>query len=302
MPGRVAVAACVAGLLLSFAAAGWGRSAVVAAHPAVSVPLAGNVTVARLVLASTAKGSTPLPPRLTLASRGTIRAGGYVVAGVAPDRTAGRFVATVAVIRPGQGPFPGQRPEPTRSLTLRVPPGFDLVGPVQVAANVLYQNPTPSFGLAPTGTTTLLAGPGPAKLPLARALGDAQLLALDRNAPLADMGLLGLAFVTAGFSGAGTTVRVTIGLAGLSQVNAVELRFPANIRVTGVAGPQATSGVLLGDRVQLIASSAFFQQGLPYRFTLRLSRAPRQAEFVTLRASEHYFESSLPFVERFALG
>ena len=57
----------------------------------------------------------------------------------------------------------------------------------------------------------------------------------------------------------------------------------------------------MGSAVQLVASGGFFDQGVPYQFDIVLSAAPKRGEFVTLRASTHYFENSLPFTERFAL-
>lgn len=94
---------------------------------------------------------------------------------------------------------------------------------------------------------------------------------------------------------------VTIGLSHLSQVNAVELRFPGGVTVARAAGPEGTSTVLARGALQLVASTAFFQEGLPYAFTVELSRALRHGEAVEVRASTHYFESALPFSERFVL-
>jgi hypothetical protein len=128
------------------------------------------------------------------------------------------------------------------------------------------------------------------------------LLAFDRNVPLAEGGLLGMQYVAAQLSHpAPATLVVTIGLSRLTQVNAVELQFPSGMTVARFTGPTGTDVILKGTAVQLISSRGFFQEGVTYRFTLELSRAPRKGEFATLRASEHYFESSLPFKQRLAL-
>jgi hypothetical protein len=72
--------------------------------------------------------------------------------------------------------------------------------------------------------------------------------------------------------------------------------------VTRVTASPGTDGLLVNGAAQLIASQGFFQEGVSYSFTLELSRAPRKGEFASVRASTHYFESSLPFTQRFALG
>ena len=284
-------------VLLSGAFAGWGYAQAVSAQPVVPLPAAGNVTVTRLLLQGSGNA-----PKLTLANNGAITGATFVVGNVARARTAGRFVATVVLVRPTPVPFATPAAQPARTVSIRLPAGFTLVGPPRVASNVLYANPTPSFGLVPSTGAMLLAGNAPAKLPLSRVVTDGQLLALDRSVPLPDMGLLQLPYVGVDFSGASaTTLPVVIGLTGLNQVNAVELRFPTDLRVTAVAAPPEASAIQLGNAVQLIASSGFFQQGIPYRFTLHLSRAPRNGESATVRLSTHYFESRLPFEERFAL-
>jgi len=151
------------------------------------------------------------------------------------------------------------------------------------------------------GTASLLAGDDP-KLPAATVVRDAQLLALDRSVPLADLGLLRLEAVAVTFGPLGTSLKVSIGLAGLGQVNAVELKFRPGTRVVRTTGPEATDGLPMGSGVQLIASRGFFQDGETYAFTLELSQAPKKGDVVLVRASTHYFESSLPFTERFVLG
>jgi hypothetical protein len=227
--------------------------------------------------------------------------GAFVVATVGRDGSPARFSATVAIIRPSAESSPARASGPGR-ITLRLPPGFSLAGAPKVAREVLYTNPAPSFGLYEGGIGQLLAGTSPSKLPVSRVVEDAQLLALDRSVPLADMGLLGLPFVAAQFSRASTTLRVSLVLSRLRQVNAVELRFPSGMTVAKVTGPKGTDGMPLGGAVRLIASAGFFQEGLAYSFTLQLRRAPRKGDIVTLRASTHYFESSLPFTERFVLS
>jgi hypothetical protein len=188
-------------------------------------------------------------------------------------------------------------------LRLAVSPGFNLAGPVVTARNVLYQNAFPRFGLVPGGTGSVLASPVPPSLPVTQIVKDAQLLALERSVPLADMQLLALEYVAVQFGAVGTaTQQVTVGLSQLSQVNAVELRFPAGTKVPHVSGPPGTQSLPVGAGVQLVASAGFFQEGLPYTFSLTLDRPLRKGELVTVRASTHYFESSLPFTERFVVG
>jgi hypothetical protein len=70
---------------------------------------------------------------------------------------------------------------------------------------------------------------------------------------------------------------------------------------TQVDTAPGTDVVRVPGAVQLVASGGFFQESLAYTFQIRLSRAPKPGEFVTLRASTHYFENSLPLSERFAL-
>jgi hypothetical protein len=269
---------------------------------AIPLPSAANVTVSRLSIKSTTASGVARAPRLTLASRSGIPPEAFVVATVGRDVNPARFIATVAIVRPSAETSPAQTSGPAKFLTLRLPPGFSLAGPPKVARDVLYMNPTPSFGLTASGTGSVLAGKSPPRLPVARVVMDAQLLALDRSVPLADMGLLRLPYVAAQFPRTTTTtLRVTIVLSRLNQVNAVELRFPSGLTVAKVTGSPGTDGILLGNAVQLVGSSGFFQEGVAYTFTLELSRAPKEGDFVTLRASTHYFESSLPFTERFAL-
>jgi hypothetical protein len=303
MYGRVAFASCFATALLLFASLAEAAPETPAALPEVSLRAAGNVTVARLTIKSTATSGAPGAPRLALATKSGFPAAAFVVASIGRAALPGRFLATVAIIDPSTTSTTSDGSQPDKLVTLRLPRGFSLSGAPQVAKDVLYRNPTPPFGLAAGGTGVLLAGEAPSKLPIARIVRDVELLALDRSVPLADVELLGLPYVAAQVPRTRTTtLPVTIGLSRLSQVNAVELRFPAGIKVAKASGPPNTDALLIGNAVRLVASRGFFQEGLPYSFTLQLSRPPKKGEFLTLRASEHYFEGSLPFTERFALS
>ena len=254
------------------------------------------MTVTRLVLQPSGASSRKAP-RLVLAGRSA--AGVLVASSVAPTRPSGRFFATIAVFRPGDG-TQAARPAKAASIGLRIPAGFAVVSR-QVATNVLHQNASPGFALVSGGTASLLAGDDP-KLPAATVVRDAQLLALDRSVPLTDLGLLRLEAVAVTFGPLGTSLKVSIGLSGLGQVNAVELKFRPGTRVVRTTGPEATDGLPMGTGVQLIASRGFFQDGQTYEFTLELNQAPKKGDVVLVRASTHYFESSLPFTERFVLG
>jgi len=296
MKRRLAVAgAAIAFVLVSLPV---GATAAQRAQPTAPFPNPGNVTVMRLTL----EGSSGAAPRLALANR-NVPAGSYVVGSTSRNPASGRFLATIAIFNPATGTtIPGTATKPGPPITVRVPAGFRVVGAPQVARNVLYANPTPPFRLAPVGSAVVLAGADPPKLPAARIVADAQLLAFDRSVGLAEISLLGLQFVTAALSKPGpTTVRATIGISHLDQVNAVELRFPANLKVVQVGAPAGTDVLPMGSAVQLVASGGFFDQGIPYQFDIQLSAAPKRGEFMTLRASTHYFESSLPFTERFTL-
>jgi hypothetical protein len=239
------------------------------------------------------------PPRLALAGRSGAAAGALVASSVTPTRPSSRFLATVAVFRPSDG-TQAPRAAKAGSVSVRIPAGFGVVSR-QVATNVLHQNASPRFALVSGGTASLLAGDDP-KLPAATVVRDAQLLALDRSVPLADLGLLRLEAVAVTFGPLGTSLKVSIGLSGLGQVNAVELEFRPGTRVVHTTGPEATDGLPMGTGVQLVASRGFFQDGQTYGFTLELNQAPKKGDVVLVRASTHYFESSLPFTERFVLG
>jgi hypothetical protein len=258
----------------------------------VAFPSPGNVTVARLTLSGSGA------PRLALLRPRTLPPGAYAVASVTGAR-AGRRELTVAVVAPQAPLRSGTRPA---SLSLGLPAGFTLVTPPAVARDVLYANPRPRFDFVPGGAGLVVAGSRNApKLPIARLVEDAQRLAFDENVPLADAGLLELPYVSVELARSGTTLRATIGLSALSQVNAIELRFPPAARVLSASGPAAAQALPTGSSVQLIATRGVFEAGIPYAFTLRLSAMPKAGTYVAVRASVHYFESSLPFTERIAI-
>jgi hypothetical protein len=213
-----------------------------------------------------------------------------------------RFVGTVVVIRPSAEAAAAGQARSARPLSLRLSTGFSLAEPPRIAKDVLYANSVPPFALIRTGNTSVLAGESPSKLTLDRIVRDAQLLALDRTVPLVDMGVLGLPFVASQFTMSGKTVQTTIVISWLSPVNGIELRFAPGTTVTKITGPPETDSQRIGSAARLIASTGSFSEGQPYVFTIALSRAPRKGEFIMVRASPHYFESSLPFTERFALG
>jgi hypothetical protein len=262
----------------------------------VPIPSAANLTVARLTLQ--AGPGTAGAPRLVLANRRGLPREAFVSATVS-KASPGRFLATVAVIRPEVEPAakPGQS---TGSMSVLAPGHYRLVS-TQVLKDVLYQNTAPGFRLVVGGSASTLAGESP-RLPVGQIVKDAQLLALDRSVPLADMGLLRLPFVAVRFGPLGTTLRLTIGLTRLSPINAVEVRFPAGIRVTTATGPQGTTTLPMGAAVQFVATAGSFQEGIAYEFTVGLSQAPRKGDSAMVRASTHYFESALPLNERFVLG
>jgi hypothetical protein len=270
-------------------------------EPIVPVPSSGNVAVARLVIQSPATTGLKLP-QVTLASRSSLPPEAYVVATVRRRAAQGRYVVTVAVVRPATSTSPVPSSGPSRSLILRLPSGFRLAT-AQWVNDVLYTNRRPAFALAAGGTTSVLAGQNPSRLPASAVTRDAQLLAFDRPIPLSHARTFGLQYVSVAFpKRTSTTLTARIGIAGLTQVNSVELRFPTGMKVTRATGPTGTEAISLGSAVQLVASGRSFQEGRPYTFTLDLSRPPAKGEVVTVRASEHYFEGSLPFSERFSLG
>jgi hypothetical protein len=270
-------------------------------EPIVPVPSAGNVAVARLAIQSSATASSQ-PPRLRIANPSALPAGALAVATVAPA-AAGRFNATIAVVRPAAATAPGQPSGPSRALIIQLPAGSRLVSGPQWVNDVLYTNRRPNFPLSSRGVTSVLAGQAFSRLPASTLTTDAQLLALDRPIPMAHARVFGLQYVAVAFpSRAGPRLTVSVGLAGLTQVNGIELRFPAGLNVASVEGPVGTEGLLLGNAVQLISSGRSFREGSLYTFTLHLSRPPAARDVVTVRASEHYFESALPFSERFGLG
>jgi len=298
VPRPIAFAACIVGLLAVAIPAGRAEPSLAAAVT-IPLPSPGNVTVARLTLA--AGTAAAQVPRLTLATRSGLSAD--VVVAASSTRKPGSKIAvtTVAIIDPIAAGA-ARATQRATSVTVRLPAGFSLVQAARVAKDVLYQNTLPGFPLVTGGNASILAGAHPPKLAPAQIVKDAQLFALERSVPLADVGLLGLQFVAVQLGRPSTTLNVSFGLNGLPQVNAVELHFPQAIRVTNVAGPPGTDGLPVTGGVQLIASSGFYQSGVPYSFKLELSSPPKRGDFISVRASVHYFESSLPFTERFVMG
>src|SRR5262245_58566334 len=213
-------------------------------------PSAGNVTVARLTITA-APGGNQVSPRLALASGKGLPATAYVAASVSRIGS-GRFQATVAVFSPAPSASP-PRPATPKSVAVRLPRGFALARPPQVARDVLYTNPIPPFRLLTGGVASILAGANPPKLPAARIVSDAQQLAFERSVPVVDVGLLGLEYVAAEFSRIdSTTLKVTIGLYLDNQVNAIELRFPGGTTVSKVSGPAGVDALLRGTATQLV--------------------------------------------------
>src|SRR5581483_1062123 len=255
-------------LLLAWAGASAEARGVV--EPVVPVPSSGNVAVARLVLEAPA-GNAAAAPRIAIASRSRLPAEGYAVATDGRTTGPGRFAATVVVVRPAST-TPPATPEPSRSLSLRLPPGWLLVSGPNWVNDVLYVNRRPTFGLLRGGAASVLTGQKPAALAASAVAADAQLLALDRSIPMSHARVLGLQYVSVAFKRSGTALTATIGLSGLTQVNAVELRFPTGVTVKGVEGPAGTEGLLVGNAVQLISSGRTFREGALYTFTLQLSR------------------------------
>jgi len=265
----------------------------------IPLPTPGNVTVARLSITG-GTGKQALP-RLTLAGTAGLPADAYVAADVVRSGQ-GPFQATVAVFDRLSVDSPNA-PASGKAVTVRVPAGYALAGPPQVARDVLYSNPIPRFRLLTGGVATILAGSNPPRLAPARVVADAQRLAFERSVPLVDAGLLGLEYVAVQLSKAGpSALSVTLGLYHRSQVNAIELRFSDGTKVSKVSGPTGVDAILVGSAAQLVASRGFYEDGILYGFTVHLSKMPKKGEYVTVRASAHYFESSLPFTERFALG
>ena len=296
MQFRVLSVACLAASCGLAAAGATSAAPRVAGPVAVSLPAVGDVTVERLVLQPTVSSSRKAP-RLALAGK-SAPAGVLVASSVAPTRPSGRFLATVAVFRPGDATQSG-RPAKAATIAVRIPAAFALVSR-QAAPNVLHQNAPPRFALVSGGTASLLAGDDPAAGGDGRTGRPAACFRSKRAArrrwaagPRVRRGAI--------LETGSTTLKVTIGLYLHSQVNAIELRFPAGTTVSKVSGPTGVDALLLGTATQLVASSGPYQDGVPYSFTITLSQPPKKGDFVTVRASAHYFEGSLPFTERFAL-
>jgi hypothetical protein len=300
MQGRLLGATLVgslvcAGSSVSFASAQDSNS--------IPLPTPGNVSVARLVIEAEAARTTR-PPRLAVQA-GKLPGSVLVLGAVSPQAGApGRFLATVAIFdrSPAVDAASGSRPSGSSGgITIRLPSGYR-VSSRQVAANVLYQNAVPRYPLGPAEPASVLAGTPPPRIAASRLLADAQKLALERNVAIADMELLGLEYVSADIvrTGGPSSYAVTIGVSGSGQVNAVQLTFPSGVRVLRGAGPPRTEASPFGTFLRLTASDRF-QEAVPYRFTLALSRPLAPGSSVTLRASTHYFENVLPFTERLLL-
>jgi hypothetical protein len=299
MLGR-AVSSVAATLALLLFPASTGHATSTAA-PRIPLPAPGDVTVARLTIQSS--GRTNGPPRLSLDAR-QLSKGAFAAATVNRLPGGSRYGATVAIFapRPENSPAQGPTPAPAKDIVLELSPGFTAVGAAQVVHSALYTNRLPSFALLAGGTASVLGG-SPPMLPAAQIVRDAELLALDRSVPLADMGLLGLEFVTVQLAKVGSIgLRVTVGTSRLHQVSAIELRFPSGVTVSQVTGGAGTGTIRVGNPVQLVATEGVFRAGVPYGFTFRLSRPLKKGDYVAVRASTHYFESSLPFTERFYIG
>jgi hypothetical protein len=266
----------------------------------IPLPTSGDVTVARFDVRSA--GQTNGLPGLRLDAR-ALPPGAFAAATInrAPGRS--RFAATVAVVAPRpENSAPQASAAPTKLVGLQLSPGFTIVGSPRVVRNALYANRIPSVALLTKGTASVLGG-SPPLLPTEQIVRDAQLLALERNVPLADMGLLGLEFVTVQLAKlGGTRLRVTVGTSRLNQVSAIELRFPNGVSASQVTGRAGTGTLRVGNPVQLVATEGIFQAGVPYSFTFKLNRPLQKRDVVTVRASTHYFESSLPFTERFYIN
>ena len=292
--GGVCVAALVLGVLPS-ATAARASSAVI-----IALPTSGNVSIASLTIVAKA-GQRARSPGLRVTSQGQLPAEALVVGGVARDSVKrGRFTATIALFRRLSSAQPDAA-APTK-VEVHVPSGYVLSGQ-HVLANMLYQNGRGGSFVIPE-SVSVLAGSPPPKLAPRRLLVDARKLALDETAPVADMELLGLEYVAAAIArvgGGSTSFAVTIAIASVSHINAIKLTFPAGITVVSATGPPRTSATPSGTTLQLFASEGFFDEARPYRFTFGLDRAPPPAGSVTLQASTHYFENTLPFTERFYL-
>jgi hypothetical protein len=280
----------------------WIGGAAAAPSPvtvAVPVSSAGNVSIVRVEIRAAIAASLPA---VSLASNAALPAGAFVVAGVTRDPSPGRFHATVAVFTPST---PQGAPAPARagSLALRLPPGYAVAG-VRSVKDVLYENRVPGFPLETPASAVILGG-APPRMPAARMLQDAQRLALDLNVPVADMELLGYAYVSAEVSrvhGTSSSFVLVLGIAHLPQVNAVQLAFPHSVSVVGATAPGGTEVVKLQSALQLLASAGPFEEAVRYRFTFALDQPPSRGTSFTVRASTHYFENTLPFTERIFLS
>src|SRR5262249_3820047 len=180
--------------------------------------------------------------------------------------------------------------------------GF-VAGRPQVAANVLYRNTLPTFPIEVPSSARFSAGSPPPKTDARQVLLAIRQLALERVADTATMELVGLQYVAVRLQRPGGTARyaATLALTRLNQVNAIELAFPAPV-ARMISSPTGTQGTPRASTLQLFANQGVFGEAVPYRFVFELASAPRRGSAFTVRASTHYFEHALPFVERFFFG
>ena len=165
-------------------------------------------------------------------------------------------------------------PGSPKTFTVRVPSPFRVVSAPETASDVLYQNPVPPFPLLIGGTGVALAGNIPGQLPVGTA-GQRRPTARARPGRAAR----GHGPDRPALRDRARTDRrrakasVVIGLTHLDQVNALQLQFPTSMRVVQVTGPEGTStSIVSGSTIQLVASTAFFQEGVPYTFDVSCSR------------------------------
>ena len=264
-----------------------------------TLPASGNISVARLTIVAKAGKTAPVP-KLQVSGSSPLPSGMLAIGGVQRDPAkAGRFSGTIALFnRPSST---GSAPTAPGRFRVQLPAGYTLTAQ-SVEANVLYQNGRPLGPIVVPQSVSVLRGTPPPKIMPRRLLIDARKLALDESAPVADMELLGFDYVAAGIvrvGGSQTSFAVTVGIANLSHINALQLTFPTGVTVVSATGPDFTSVSPAGRTLQLIASKGLFSEATLYRFTFVLDHAPPRGGSITLQASTHYFENILPFTERF---
>jgi hypothetical protein len=272
-----------------------------AVSPQVPLPPLGDVGLASYTIVATSpRAALPPPPKLALVRAGTLGDGLLVVSTLARDPgQPRRFSAVLAVVNPEEteGTIPPRGAQPG-TLRLRVPPGYALTRRL-VAPSVLFANGRPAFEVPEGARTNVLTGRVPAGTTPAGIVADARSLAFDRYVPAANMDRLGLEFVSldARRAPSPTTLRAAVEVARLMQINALEFRLPAGVAVTRVDAPAGTTLSTAGNVVQVFARQTF-RPGARLELTLELDRPLPAGAAVELRASTHYFESALPFVQR----